>query len=689
MNLHLKMMATLNLSNKLAVELFKMFRVFFGDALNYLGNQMKKSSSIFEASTLFNMTAYELTNSMELLDTEHKLKTALKDSNILFEPQRFVINQKTVQTLGEFEDINAYGTIMPVKQQIVKFLEEPKVLENIIKTQNESMVEGRYSNVASGEQWLDILRSYEGKTVIPIALYSDEFNPDLANGPHAKNNKLNAYYYSFPTLPAFLTPSIDNIFVALLHRSRDLDSKEIACHGMDPALYALLEVLIPLEQEGVLIDNNGVVERIYIVTLQFFGDNLALNTVFGFNPAFNGHYVCRACTQHKTIMQQSIEIPDELIRNETNYLNCLNADIKDIHGRKGVRFDSQLNNLQWFKVHRNISFDLMHDDFLGIFKYDLIEILKYYCIENQIFSLDQFNKAKEKFDYGKKSLGDKTVDILDSHLSSEKIHMNAKEVWTLIECLPLILMSLVPLYKTCTVFKFTLSVVDVLHKITKKTYTNVDIADMEASIRRHHLQYLTVFKRTGNSTHFTIKFHNLLHYGSYIRRFGPLRNAMTFRFEQKHQQLKSYAHQCRSRKDLPLSLCKKMSLLFTLQISSNQNVFEELKNTSKTIAVNFRSVVPNLKFFSSINYRGYVYEIDDVVRNEDRVYVIKGIGANLRDNRAMLYCQELNVNFDTELNFYEVNNHIANFLEMDISTIRCRPVNVHNVNNKKYLFFRN
>lgn len=147
---------------------------------------------------------------------------------------------------------------------------------------------------------------YNGKKVIPIALYCDEFNPDSAVSPHAQDSKINAFYYSFPTLPDFVAVKLRNIFIALLYRSKDIDQNEVSKHGMDPALLNLLEVLIPLEKEGIIINVDGVKETVFIVAPQFFGDNFALNTVFGLNRSFSAYYTCRACTVHKQEMEHLI-----------------------------------------------------------------------------------------------------------------------------------------------------------------------------------------------------------------------------------------------------------------------------------------------------------------------------------------------------------------------------------------------
>lgn len=660
-----------------------------GKVLADFDQKLKCSKTLTEAVTSFQMGAFDINRSLELLNTEQKLLTAASKSGIMFEPKKVVLQQKTVQRLGEFEEENYLGVIMPMKEQIKKFLELPNVYSKIMENQIDSLMGTKYTNLVNGSVWTDIMKLYEGKDVVPIALYCDEFNPDKDTSSHAKDTKLNAYYYSFLTLPDYVATNIKNIFIALLYKVNDVDKKSVASHGIDPALHALLDVLIPLSREPIQINVDGVTQEIYIVAPQFFGDNEALNTVLGFSRSFSGAYFCRICMIHRTQMEFSVEINEELIRNENNYNECLAGHTTET--KKGVKYNCPLNILTYFWVYRNISVDIMHDAFLGVLKYDLISILIYYIHFKRIFTLDQFNEAKDRFDYGKKSAGDRTATILDSHLTGEKpsIHMAAKEMWTLMENLPLILMSLVPLYETCEIFKFVVIITKLIHVITKKAYTEDDISEMDSIIKEHHLLYLTIFNRAGYENHLTFKFHVMLHYALYIRTFGPLRNSMTFKFESKHQQLKRYARQCFSRVNLPFSLCKKFCLEFSYFVSTNPNIFVELENPSIIKTSDYTSAIDNVQYCSKIEYKGYAFEWGDIIRKQENIYVIRGIAVNFDYTKAYLYCQEVEEVFHPAINFFEIRNILNVFSELEISTITSRPVNIHNVNNRKMFFFRN
>lgn len=111
----------------------------------------------------------------------------------------------------------------------------------------------------------------------------------------------------------------------------------------------------------------------------------------------------------------------------------------------------------------------MHDTFLGVFKYDMLSVLEYYIKAKHDFTLKEFNRAVQNFDYGTKEKGDLICIITDAHLSNGKLQMNAKEVWTLVEHLPLILSTLVN--TNSRVFKFVVKMSETLSSVTRKHYT--------------------------------------------------------------------------------------------------------------------------------------------------------------------------------------------------------------------------
>ena len=98
--------------------------------------------------------------------------------------------------------------------QIKKFLEIPKMLATIMHNQEMLMRGQSYKNMVNGSIRKSIMSSYNGKKVIPISIYNDDFNPDNTVSPHASDCKLSAFYYLLPTLPDHLSHNLKFIFLA-------------------------------------------------------------------------------------------------------------------------------------------------------------------------------------------------------------------------------------------------------------------------------------------------------------------------------------------------------------------------------------------------------------------------------------------------------------------------------------------
>lgn len=199
------------MANSTGVEIFNDFKSFLADVLSGIGNRLKKESTYSEALLSFKMSVFEINQTMESLDSEQKLMTAVKRTGVFFEPRQFIVNEETIQVEGDFEEKYEYGTVMPIKDHIIKFLEQPNVFQRILGNQEKLSNSNVSKSLVNGSVWRKILEKYTGKDVIPISLYCDEFNSDSN-----KDSKINAFYYAFPTLPNFVSTSIENIFLALL-----------------------------------------------------------------------------------------------------------------------------------------------------------------------------------------------------------------------------------------------------------------------------------------------------------------------------------------------------------------------------------------------------------------------------------------------------------------------------------------
>ena len=88
--------------------------------------------------------------------------------------------------------------------------------------------------------------------------------------------------------------TLDNVFLAQFIYSSDVKNFKIKKCFKD-----LCEELKYLANEGIEICVDGQKHRIYFAVLGILGDNLGLNTIFGFKESFSAHYYCRICRASK------------------------------------------------------------------------------------------------------------------------------------------------------------------------------------------------------------------------------------------------------------------------------------------------------------------------------------------------------------------------------------------------------
>lgn len=262
----------------------------------------------------------------------------------------------------------------------------------------------------------------------------------------------------------------------------------------------------------------------------------------------------------------------------------------------------------------------------------------------------------------------------------DNLKINAKEMWTLVEYLPLILWSLLPNPRDCKVFKFVLHMVDVLHCVTRKQYSEELIRAMEQTIQDHHRMYRAIFKEN-----FTIKFHLMLHYGHTVELVGPLRHMMSFKFESKHQELKSYANSSQNRVNLPLSLCKKFCFNFALKKLANNSLPADITEVKphEDRSLSWIPISSDFKIVAALRYRGVHFEIDDIVQTVEGFFSVRGMAVFL--DIAVFYVEKLDCEFREELRSYEILNLFSGiFSEVSVNSLLSNPVNSHRMEDKHY-----
>jgi len=120
------------------------------------------------------------------------------------------------------------------------------------------------------------------------------------------------------------------------------------------------------------------------------------------------------------------------------------TDYKDhVHNETfGIKEECIWNDLNCFHVYVNISCDIMHDLYEGIYRYDMAFIIQYF-IQNKYFSLSILNSRIKYFSYSNFEKN-KPPSVTKNHLINGCIIFSASEMVCLVRHFNLIIGDLVP-----------------------------------------------------------------------------------------------------------------------------------------------------------------------------------------------------------------------------------------------------
>ncbi|XP_063380452.1 uncharacterized protein LOC134675033 [Cydia fagiglandana] len=544
-----------------------------------------------------------ISNSFDGLDTESKVIKYFSDRNIYTPPKKFTINENVTVNTGNstvmLRPMLETGAIVPLRAVLKQIFELP----NFLKCSTSIPDVQSISNFTQGNIWKQKLvgKMDENSLYIPYFLYFDDFECNNPLGSHAGIHSIAATYYTFPTLSADHASLLENIFVAMLHKS---SSKS---HGNASIYYELIKELKSLEQNGIDLEISEGVSKVYFILGMIIGDNLGLNTVLGFAKSFSSNYYCRICKAHKNIMGKQCKQDDGLMRNRHNY----NTDV-EINNvtTTGISERCVFNDISTFHVVDNFCVDIMHDIFEGVCHYDLTHIIVYFTESITLFTLNNLNNRLQLFDYGSGELNDRCGIIKHEHLMKSKFNMSASEMMLFVHIFPLLVGDLIP--EDDEVWQFFLTLLEIIDILLCRDIDNSTLLYLEALISEHHESYVKLFHDTLKPKH-----HFMVHYPHVIKQVGPLRLIWCMRFEAKHKQLKRTASLITSRKNLPLTLLIKEQLtlahrLYTgkgcetrielgTRISEPLNIHDYLKDVIISDDVNLANSL-NWVYYNGIKY---------------------------------------------------------------------------------------
>ncbi|XP_049333157.1 uncharacterized protein LOC111195806 isoform X1 [Astyanax mexicanus] len=377
---------------------------------------------------------------------------------------------------------------------------------------------------------------------IPLLLYCDECETVNPLGSKTSVHKLGFLYFTLKCLPPEFLSSLSAHFLLAVYKTDDVKT-----YGIDVVLEPVVNEIRSLEVNGLQIDTPCFQEVVKVGIAQICGDNLGLNAVLGYTESFNAKSVCRWCRVQKEILHVQTVEDESLLRNNLNYQAdlCLNNPTET-----GLKRESALNRLEFYKVVDNVTPDIMHDILEGIGGYEVKLVLNS-LIEQKLITLDQINYRLTSFDYGFIDSHNKPSLIKSHELKTPDgaLRQTASQTWCLLRLLPLAIGDLIP--EGNQYWELLLLLLSCMEFIFSPSLTQEASIFLGYLIQEHHSLFLELYP----SRHLKPKHHFMVHYPGAIRKLGPVVLLWAMRFEAKHGFFKRLSHvTCNFR-----NICKTMA----------------------------------------------------------------------------------------------------------------------------------
>lgn len=179
----------------------------------------------------------------------------------------------------------------------------------------------------------------------------------------------------------------------------------------------------------------------------------------------------------------------------------------------------------------------------------------------------------------------------------------------------------------------------------------------------------------------------MLHYRTVVRKAGPLKKTMVFRFEQKHQELKQYARACYSRVNLPYSIiCSKFCLESSRLFLDKRDVFTIIKdlfylsNTHKEGMYSCEVTNP----IKTLRYRAVQYDLGDLIYHNKTAFKIRQMVKGLNTDEIYLCCNRLGIQYVENLRYFKIVSEHHHHEILQISSLIYAPVNIHTISKCRY-----
>ncbi|KAB0800833.1 hypothetical protein PPYR_06572 [Photinus pyralis] len=475
-----------NITRKLIQEIIEycsgMFSDFIDEIVNILKNILAPLNITCELNQIVSLLQNK--NPFQNLTTEYKRLQFFEQMQYLVKSKSFLIGFRLDRSRNiSFEYKKCEGEIVPLRHVLKLFLQLPNVFENInkfIKTEESMANENYYSSVFNGSLWAKLKETNRQKLVFPILLFFDDYESCNPLGTHAGVYKVGAVYVSIAGIPPKFSSLLENIFLFGLFHSNDR-----TIYGNQVIFKHFIQELSFLENEGINIAINNQHFQIYFSLILILGDNLGINSITGFSESFSSSYFCRNCCMSKE------EAKDALIEVHEQRRNLENYREHSQNKSYGVKEACCWNVLPSYHCTINVSFDIMHDIFEGVCRYEIGFLLFYFIKTKSFFTLEQLNDRIKYFEYEDKiDCGNRFPLIKKNHIENKNLILSASEMFAFLTYFPCMIGDLIDVEdEGWHLFKL---LYDIVYIITKRVTNDNEINYLKYIIKEHHEVYLNL-----------------------------------------------------------------------------------------------------------------------------------------------------------------------------------------------------
>lgn len=348
---------------------------------------------------------------------------------------------------------------------------------------------------------------------IQILLSADDFDPCDANKSKNVRHKLNALYFVINNLSKKYLSKNNNMYLVSLCETTNLKQEDT---HIDDVSALIIEEIRQLETTGINVGGQTIKGSLVHVS----ADNLGANGIFGFVESFNSSF-CRYCETTKKSSESTTKENPNILRTKQSYSECVIAAKKfvesgkkiDFKTTKGVKRYSIFNNLQYYNIIDNSTFDIMHDLNEGVIPFFLTTFFDY-CVTDKILKANEIQCRIRDYNYG--NLCKKSIPSFIG-FGRKNLGQNASQSHCLMIHLPFIFAEFKDRFEE--VWICAESLLKLMQICYSKEISENDLERLTLLVKIHLKSLIDLFK-----VPLLPKHHYLIHYPSAIRKMGPLIN---------------------------------------------------------------------------------------------------------------------------------------------------------------------